>query len=190
MMLPLTLRRHLRHHNYNSKSVTWRAVSLYFSMEMPLGIPGRGEYQSNRKKLIKIILRKWYLNGIWMVFWSVEKLHSSCTSKKCIRIFHKKLYLQFLFYWQHMMLVNVKLYISGCNRIKFRGCRVHWSSSFLMVKLKWSWQHWHSCIVESLWKTLFLKLNFFFNFCILELCLNRSAMEIVIREPLFYMCFL
>ena len=58
----------------------------------------------------------------------------------------------FLLNLQYMMLVNVKLYISGCNRITFQGCRLHWSSSFLMAQLKWSWPYWHSCIVNILWK--------------------------------------
>ena len=34
----------------------------------------------------------------------------------------------YILYLQHMMLVNVKLDISGCNRIAFEGCRLHWSS--------------------------------------------------------------
>ena len=49
-----------------------------------------------------------------------------------------------------------KLEISGYNRIIFQGCRLHWSSSFLMAELKRSWQYGHSCIAESLWKTLLL----------------------------------
>ena len=49
-----------------------------------------------------------------------------------------------------------KLEISGYNRIIFQGCRLHWSSSFLMAELERSWQYWHSCIAESLWKTLLL----------------------------------
>ena len=53
-------------------------------------------------------------------------------------------------YLQHMMLVNMKINISGFNRIIFQGCRLHWFSSFLMAKLKRCWQYWHSCIVESL----------------------------------------
>ena len=63
----------------------------------------------------------------------------------------------FLLSLQHMILVNMKVDISACNRIKFQGCKLcklHWSSSFLMAQLKWSWQYWHFCIVESLWKTL------------------------------------
>ena len=42
----------------------------------------------------------------------------------------------FLFYLQHMMLVNVKLDISGYNNITFKGYRLHWTSSFLMAHLK------------------------------------------------------
>ena len=60
----------------------------------------------------------------------------------------------FLLYLQHMVLVNMKIDISGFNSITFQGCRLRWSSYFLMVKVKQSWQYWHSCIVESLWKTL------------------------------------
>ena len=42
----------------------------------------------------------------------------------------------FHLYSQHMMLVNVKLDISGCNRNTFQGCVLHWSSFFLMAHLK------------------------------------------------------
>ena len=62
-------------------------------------------------------------------------------------------YLQFFLYLHHMMLVNVKIYVSGCKKIIFEDCRLHHSSSFLMAQLKWSWQYWHFCITESLWKT-------------------------------------
>ena len=41
-------------------------------------------------------------------------------------------------------------------RIMLQGCTLHRSSLFLMAQLKWSWQHWHSCIAKSLWKTLFI----------------------------------
>ena len=47
--------------------------------------------------------------------------------------------------------------ISWCNRITFKCCKLHWFSSFCsfsLAQLKWSWQCWHSCIVESLWKSL------------------------------------
>ena len=33
---------------------------------------------------------------------------------------------------QHMMSVNVKLDISGCNIIAYQGCRCNWFSSILM----------------------------------------------------------
>ena len=36
----------------------------------------------------------------------------------------------FLHNLQHVMLVNLKLYISGCNRITFQDCRLLWSSSW------------------------------------------------------------
>ena len=65
-----------------------------------------------------------------------------------------KLYRFFLLYFWNILLVNMKINIRGFNRITFQGCRLHWSSSFLMAKLKRSWQDWYSCIVESLWKTL------------------------------------
>ena len=48
----------------------------------------------------------------------------------------------------------MKLTFGGCNRIAFQGCRLHWSDSFLMAQLKQSWQYWHSCTGESLWRTL------------------------------------
>ena len=59
------------------------------------------------------------------------------------------IYCSFLLYLQHMVLVNMKLDISGCSRITFQGCRLHWPSSFLMAQLKLSWQYWHFCIVVS-----------------------------------------
>ena len=37
---------------------------------------------------------------------------------------------------QQILLVNRKLDISGLNRITFQGCRLHWSSSFLMAQIK------------------------------------------------------
>ena len=55
-------------------------------------------------------------------------------------------------YLQYIMLVNMKLDISGRNSITFQGYRFHWSSSFLMTQLKWRRQYWHSCIVKSSWK--------------------------------------
>ena len=60
---------------------------------------------------------------------------------------------KFLLYLHHMILVNRKLSVSGC-KILFQGCRLHRLSSFLMAQLKQSWQCWHFCILESLWKTL------------------------------------
>ena len=51
----------------------------------------------------------------------------------------------FLLYLHQMMLVNVKLDISG-----FQGCGLHWSNPFLMVQLKRSWQHRNSWIADSL----------------------------------------
>ena len=35
----------------------------------------------------------------------------------------------------HMMTVNVKLEIADCKRIIFHGCKLHWHSKFLVVKL-------------------------------------------------------
>ena len=65
----------------------------------------------------------------------------------------------FLHYLHNMTLVNVKLNVSGYNRIIFQNCNLHWSHSFLMVRQKWSCHYWHSCIAESLWKTLFVLKN-------------------------------
>ena len=62
----------------------------------------------------------------------------------------------FLLYMHHMMLVNIKLDISGHKLITFQGYKLHWSGSFLMAQLKRSWQYWHSCIAQSLWKPLFV----------------------------------
>ena len=56
----------------------------------------------------------------------------------------------FRLYLQHMMLVNMKLDISRCNRIIFQGSSLHWSSFFLMACFKQSWQYCHYCIVQSL----------------------------------------
>ena len=39
----------------------------------------------------------------------------------------------------------------------FQGCRLYWSSSFLIAKLKQSWQYCHSSIVESWLKSLLKK---------------------------------
>ena len=50
----------------------------------------------------------------------------------------------FLLYLYNMMLVNVKLDISG-----FQGCGLHWSNPFLMVQLKRSWQYYHFGIPED-----------------------------------------
>ena len=58
-----------------------------------------------------------------------------------------------------MILENVKFDISEKIWIIFRGWRLHLSLSFLMVELKRSWQYWHSCIAENLWKTLFCLLS-------------------------------
>ena len=61
----------------------------------------------------------------------------------------------FLFYFQQMVLVNMKLDISRCNSITFQGCGLHLPElSFLMAKLKHSWQYWHSCTVEEFVETL------------------------------------
>ena len=40
----------------------------------------------------------------------------------------------FLHVLDHIMLVNVKLDVSGYNRFIFRVCRLHWSCSFLMAQ--------------------------------------------------------
>ena len=53
-----------------------------------------------------------------------------------------------------MSLVNPKLDISRSKRITFEDYKIHCSCSFLMAQLKQSWQYWHSCIAESLWKPL------------------------------------
>ena len=36
----------------------------------------------------------------------------------------------------HMMLVNLKLNVSGYKRVILQGCRLFWSNSFLMAQLK------------------------------------------------------
>ena len=87
--------------------------------------------------------------------------------RKCNRVFHKRtknakidiianfLFISicsFLLYLQHVMQVNIKLDNSGCKRIAFQGCRLHWSSSLPIAQVKWGRQYWHYCIVESLWK--------------------------------------
>ena len=46
----------------------------------------------------------------------------------------------FLPYLYHLLLINVKLNISGKKSIIFQDCRLHWCSSFLMTQLKQSWQ--------------------------------------------------
>ena len=44
------------------------------------------------------------------------------------------IYFSFLLHLQHMMLVNMKLDISGCNRITFQGYRLHWMLSEVCEK--------------------------------------------------------
>ena len=67
----------------------------------------------------------------------------------CIHI-----HLQFtsLFVPYDLSIDYVNLDASGYKRVIFQGCILHWSSSFLMAQLKQSWQYWHSCIAERLWK--------------------------------------
>ena len=36
-------------------------------------------------------------------------------------------------------------------QITFQGCRLHWSSSFLIPQLKQRWQYWHSTGLTSHW---------------------------------------
>ena len=66
--------------------------------------------------------------------------------------FHIPRICSFLLYLHHMILVNVQLNVSGYKGIKY--CQIRWSASFLMALSKWSWQYWHSSIVDSLWKPL------------------------------------
>ena len=40
-----------------------------------------------------------------------------------------------------MMLGNMKLDMSGCDRITFQGYKFHWSNSFLMAQEKQIWQY-------------------------------------------------
>ena len=47
----------------------------------------------------------------------------------------------FPIYLTIMMLVKVKLDMRGYQRNTFQGCIFHWSSSFLIVQPKRSWQH-------------------------------------------------
>ena len=37
---------------------------------------------------------------------------------------------------ERIPVVNMKLDIDGCNKIKFHGCRLHWCSFFLMTQHK------------------------------------------------------
>ena len=66
-------------------------------------------------------------------------------------------YFHSLFYLQHKMFPHVKIGVNGYNRVVFPGCRFYWSYLFL-TPLKWRWQYCHSCIVDSLEKTLLKKL--------------------------------
>ena len=59
-----------------------------------------------------------------------------------------------LLLYLHHMFLNMKLYISSFKRIMVEGCRLHWCSSCIIAQLKRNWQYCHSCIAESLWKTL------------------------------------
>ena len=59
----------------------------------------------------------------------------------------------FLYLW-NIMLANTKLDITGHHKIIFQVYRLYWSSCSLIGQLKQSWQYCHSCIAETLWKTL------------------------------------
>ena len=60
--------------------------------------------------------------------------------------------------FHHMMLVNVKLNVSGYKRITFQICRLHWFRPFLVAQLRWIWKYCHSCFAERLWKTLAVRM--------------------------------
>ena len=60
--------------------------------------------------------------------------------KICNNGHHCQLY-SHIFTIPFLMLVNIKLDISRCNRITLKGCILHWSSSFLVAQLKRSWQY-------------------------------------------------
>ena len=54
----------------------------------------------------------------------------------------------YLLYLYHMMLVNVKLDVSGHKRIMFQVCRFHWPCLFLIVQVKQNWQYWQGSLVS------------------------------------------
>ena len=54
----------------------------------------------------------------------------------------------------HVIVVNVKLYISMYRRVIFQGYRFFGILIISSGTAKQSWQYWHSCIVESLLKTI------------------------------------
>ena len=58
-----------------------------------------------------------------------------------------------------ILIIFAKLQITGYKRNTFQGW-IHWCGKFQMAHLKQSWQYWHSCITESLWKPWFV---FFVN---------------------------
>ena len=60
----------------------------------------------------------------------------------------------FLLNMCHVILVNVKLYISMYRRVIFQGYRFFGILIISSGTAKQSWQYWHSCIVESLLKTI------------------------------------
>ena len=74
-----------------------------------------------------------------------HKIGNNCINSNYVTIYTGS----FLLYLQHIILVNMKLDNSGCNRITFQG-PIHWSSSFLTAQLKQSWQYYHSYIVKTL----------------------------------------
>ena len=95
-----------------------------------------------------------------MLLWSLFRKQRCSISFKTIEVFHEHycqiripIYIFTVFFFIHtIFFVNVKLYVNRYKRIIFQRCKLHWSHSFLMAQLKQSWQYWHSCVTESLWK--------------------------------------
>ena len=98
--------------------------------------------------------------------WQHSHFYTSIKTCENIEGFHKRTEVPILtplstlishifFHMSHRKLVNVKLDISGFKRITLLRCRFNWSCLFQITQLKWSWQYWRYCDVESMWKPLF-----------------------------------
>ena len=88
----------------------------------------------------------------WLPMWADLKNLNLGHLTYRIRGFHKRTRLAILpllpTVYSHIFAVFFFIYT-------FQGYKLYCPNQFIMAHQKQSWQHWHSCIVESLWKTVF-----------------------------------